>query len=133
MDHFFLDGIGIFHAMDSATHYFVGVVCADLSLDSVINALKTVCLGSFWAPRSVQGDGSFGHDDFILVLGKQYIAFRPVLSRRHSDSVLESKHGVMRSIFLHFIHANPAVAAEQAARQSIRISNDLYSTHLIRF
>lgn len=42
--------------------------------------------------------------------------------------MLESKHGIIRSIFLRLIDASPSIARTLAELQAMRISNDLYGS-----
>lgn len=50
MDHFFLDGVRIVHAMDAATRYYTGLVYIDLSLASAVHDRRPYDLVRFDAP-----------------------------------------------------------------------------------
>lgn len=84
--HFILDGIRVFHDMSAASHYSSELVCHDLLLSIAIQALVTVWISSFWAPQSVQRDGSFSQYEFVNFLSRRSITFCPVLPHRHSKT-----------------------------------------------
>lgn len=45
--------------------------------------------------------------------------------------MLESKHCVIRYIFLRLIDHNPQLSVSLAVQQAVRISNDLYGSHVL--
>lgn len=109
VNHFFLDGVLVFHKMDAETLYSAGLVCTDLTLTSALHAFETVWLSPFWAPRAVQDDESCIHGKLTSSLSVHVITFCPVPPHRHSKNVLESKHGFIRSICLRLIYHNPTL------------------------
>lgn len=117
--------------MYAATRYSAGILFPDLTLTSAVHSIKTVCRSLFWVPRTLQSDGSFIHDKFVAFLTAHVISFRHVPPRRHSKNVLESKHGVILFIFLRLIDHNLQLSASLAVQQALRISNDLYGSHLL--
>lgn len=85
--------------MDTASCYSAGLFCTELTLSSAIRVLENIWFCPFWVTFSVQGDRAFAHDELISFLLAHGSSFRPVLPRRHGTNVLESKHGVICSIF----------------------------------
>ena len=64
--------------------------------------------------------------DFTDFLSLRDITARPIPARRHNKNVIESRHKVIRDIFVCIRSDNAAYIETMSARQAIRISNDLY-------
>ena len=54
------------------------------------------------------------------------IESRPILARRRNKNVLESKHKIIRDIFIRLESESDPSSEAMRAQQAIRISNDLY-------
>ena len=126
IDHFHLGGLRICHIMCASTRYSVGSVVPDTGMDAAINALDSHWISPFWAPKAIQVDQAFANDPFFKFLEFHGIEARPIPARRHNKNVLESKHKVIRDVFLRLNSHNSDVGEALQAQQSIRISNDLY-------
>lgn len=70
--------------------YILPGMVPDLTLTSAGHAQETVWFSPLSAPRTVQGDGSFIHDEFVSFPAAQEIIFRPVPPRHYSKNVLGS-------------------------------------------
>lgn len=75
-------------------------------------------------------DTAFDSDEFKEHLVRHGTEFRPIPSRRHSKNVLESKHGVIRNVFLGILQENDD-NAQLSALQAVSISKDLYGSHIL--
>ena len=64
VDHFFLHGLCMFHAMDSVTRYSACSIVPDTKLSSAVLAFESCWVNQFWPPTTVVGDVAFGHDEF---------------------------------------------------------------------
>lgn len=128
VNHFFLDDVKLFHAMDSHTRYSAAVVVPDTSLENAADAFETGWISQFWPPSQVQGDQAFKGKYFLDYLSSQDIEYRPVPSRRHHKNAIEPKHRVIRSIFLQLKSSAPTKSPTLLALSAVRISNDLYGS-----
>ena len=128
VDHFYLDQLRVFHAMDSYSRFSADYVVPDASLESAVVAFESVWIGQFWPPDAVQGDQAFTGETFQQYLKSHGISFRPVPSRRHHKNTLEPKHGIIRSIYLRLQSASPTSNSAILALRAVSISNDLYGS-----
>lgn len=80
----------------------------------------------------MHGDNAFNNNEFAEYIKQSHIKFRPVPPRRHSKNPLESKHNIIRSIFLRLnASSDPQIPPELMAYRAIRISNDLYGSDVL--
>ena len=128
VDHFYLEQLRVFHAMDSYSRLSAAYVVPDATLGSAAIAFESISIAQFWPPEAVQGDQAFTGDAFQQYLKSHGISFRPVPSRRHHKNTLEPKHGIIRSIFLRLQSASPNTSSALLALQEVSISNDLYGS-----
>lgn len=112
--------------MDSQYLYSAGQVCNDLTLSSSISAFESCWFSHFWSPVPVQVDNYFKYPAFLSMMTEHSIYFRPVSPLRQFKNVLESKHGIIRSIFLRLLTAENPPLPVLADQRYIRISNVLY-------
>lgn len=117
--------------MYAATRYSTVLGCPGPTLASASQSLKTVCLSLMWSPQTEKGDFFFHHTDFTDFLDAHRVTIRQVPVCRHSKNFLKSTHGVIRSIFLRLTYANSSLAAPFSLQKAVRISNDLYGSHVI--
>ena len=71
----------------------------------------------FWPPTTVLGDVALGYDEFKQFLTTLDIEFQKIPPSRQNKNKLESKHGVIRSVFLRLLNEkedNAELAAMQA-------------------
>lgn len=126
IDHFHLQDNLMFHMMDSATRYSAAHVVSTTALEEVKYGLQSIWFAQFWPPASIHADGAFDNDDFSKFLRRFEIDLRPVPPRRHQKNPIESRHAVIRAIYLRIRHADPDGVDALAAIQSVTVSNDLY-------
>lgn len=129
IDHLFLDQLCVFHAMDTTSRYSACYIPNSTSLIDSMLAFEASWLSQFWPPTEVKGDNAFNKTNFIEFLKCLGIEFRPVPPRKHSKNVLESKHGIIRSVYLRL----KATTDDQSNQnhlvyQAVRISNVLYGS-----
>ena len=130
IDHFHLGDQRICHIMCASTRYSVGTVVPDVGMESAVNALDSLWISQFWSPKAIQFDQAFHNEIFLKYLNTYGIEARPIPARRHNKNVLESKHKIIRDIFLRIKSEDGNISDTLAAQQSIRISNDLYGNDL---
>lgn len=117
--------------MDSKTRYSAGLVCADTSLKKSNFSFTTTWLSPFWSSINVRGDQAFNHTEFKNFITSIGATFGPIPPRRHQKNVIESKHGIIRSIFIRLKADQPDADAATLAQKSIFISNNLYGSDIM--
>lgn len=88
VDHFILDGLRFFYAMDAWTHYSAGLECDDASMATPITAFDAAWLSYFWPPAAVLGDQALKMEGFKNFVRDHAIEFRPTLPRRPSKNLI---------------------------------------------
>lgn len=132
IDHFFLEDFKIFHVMDSSTRYSAGMVVSDLTLQEACSALDVIWFSPFWLPQKILFDPAFNNLDFTSFASNLDINVGPLPPRRHNKNVIESKHRIIRDIFIRLRsdnEENTKVNTKLLVQQAIRISNDLYGNN----
>lgn len=131
VDHFYLDGVQLLHCMDTATRCSAAFVVSSTALDDAVFGFENCWVNQFWLPESIHGDKAFAVGKFKQYMDERSISFRLVPPNLHSKNPLESKHGVIRSIFLKLRNAEPDVSPELHACRAVAISNDLYGNDVM--
>jgi len=130
VDHLFLDEFKVFHAMCAATRYSTGAVVQDTSMESSIEAFEAHWISQFWPPKDVLFDPAFDNSIFKSYTDLYDISSRPIPPRRHNKNAIESKHRIIRDIFIRIKAANDEkiepLSVPILIQQALRISNDLY-------
>ncbi len=126
IDHLHLGNMRICHIMDAATRYSVGAVVPDTGMVSAIDVLDSHWISQFWAPNSMQFDQAFDNEIFKNFLNVYGIESRPIPARRHNKNALESKHKIIRDIFIRLQSESDPSPEAMRAQQAIIISNDSY-------
>ena len=126
VDHLFIEQHDIIHFMDAQTRYSSGLLVPTTNMRDAIYGMETKWFSEFWPPQSIQGDKAFQAEEFKDYLKIYDISFRLVPPRRHSKNVLESKHRVLRDIYLRMkdnaVNDDPRLLVAKM----FRVSNDLY-------
>ena len=130
IDHLFLDGHDVLHMMDSRTRYSTGLIVPSTSMREAIIGYESKWLFEFWPSDAVQIDQAFNNSEFKIYLSLYDINYRPVPPRRHSKNVLESKHRILRDIFLRLQSAFPMEDTRMIVSKIFRVSNDLYGNNV---
>lgn len=112
--------------MDTQKRYSAGLVCDEVSLSSAVHVFEASWLGPFWLPIGSQGDNSIKHYELLDMIESNVIFFRLSPQRRKSNNVLDSKYGVIRSIFIRLLHESSLLSPQLAANRDLRIRNELY-------
>ena len=155
IDHLFLGNCSVIHIMDTATRYSVGQVVPDTSMTAAVLAFEAGWISQFWAPSNVVFDRAFENEEFRRYLSLHEISARDIPPRRHNKNALESKHRVLRDIFLRLKHerqqngssSEKSLSSSQSdesnddtihddlepllIQQAFRISNDLYGSDTV--
>lgn len=135
VDHMFLDQHCVMHIMDTASRYSVGAVVQDTSMREAILVFDAHWLTPFWTPLTVAYDRAFKNSIFAEYLRQQDIEARPLPPRRHNKNVLESKHKIIRDVFIRLKEESTVERKEWETslitQQAIRISNDLYGSDVL--
>lgn len=131
VDHLHIDDMRILHIMDSATRYSAGAVVQTTNMEDAIIAFDSHWVSQFWTPENVLYDPAFHNEEFksyLLQLGSECKAIPP---RRHNKNVLESKHRVIRDVYLR-LKGDSTELSENKGRllvnMALRITNDLYGS-----
>lgn len=74
----------------------------------------------------IQGDRAFVQGTYKELLNYSDVKFRLMPPRRHSKSLVNSKHGVIRSLSLTLPSTSPRVSPQLLALRSVKVSNELY-------
>eukprot|EP00171_Calliarthron_tuberculosum_P001315 IDg1315t1 len=134
IDHFHLDDYRVCHIMDSVTRYSVGKVVSTTSMIEAIEAFESHWISAFWTPDQCLFDQAFNNDIFKNYLLKLNISPRAIPSRRHNKNVLESKHRIIRDIYIRLKHQygnDSDNLASVLVQRALRISNDLYGNDVM--
>lgn len=132
VDHFNLDDVLMAHFMDLISRYSAAYIVSSTNLYDAVLGFEAAWVGQFWYPDSIQADKAFQVGDFKQYADKLDIQIRPVPPGRHSKNPIESKHNIIRSIYLRLKEAagedfDPKIAAHK----SVSISNDLYGNDIM--
>lgn len=129
VDHYHLDGNRIFHIMDSVARYSVGDVVQEMNMSTAIPIFESLWVSAFWEPKVVLYGSAFDNSEFTMYLESHNIECRPLPPRRHNKNVIESKHRVIRDIFIRLKGSSNDTTINRErllVQQAMRISNDLY-------
>ena len=130
VDHIFLDGIIIFHVMDKATRYSVAAIVESTKISEAIIVFDTTWVNQYWSLGTLFGDQAFNTEAFKSHLNFHNIKFNPIPARRHNKNAIESKHRVIRDIYLRLKAHHPNIPTQLLAINAIRVSNDLYGNDI---
>ena len=134
IDHMFLGDNAVIHMMDSTVRYSVGMIVPDTSMQHAICALESQWISQFWMPGGVIFDQAFDNSMFRSYLNKCDIEPIALPPRRHNKNFLESKHKILRDIYIRLKHCNDIgnfVTEDIIIQQTFRISNDLYGNDVM--
>lgn len=134
IDHMFLGDNAVIHIMGSTVRYSVGMIVPDTSMQHAICALESQWISQFWMPGGVIFDQAFDNSIFRSYLNKCDIEPIALPPRRHNKNVLESKHKILRDIYIRLKHCNDIgnfVTEDIIIQQTFRISNDLYGNDVM--
>ena len=129
IDHLHLENNRVFHVMDSHTRYSSGMVVQSLTMTEAIKVFECQWMSQFWAPKCILFDPAFDNDEFLNYAHTYDIETKPIPPRRHNKNVIESKHKIIRDIYLRIKHSNEdnnLSNDEVLVQQALKISNDLY-------
>lgn len=104
VDHFFLNNMDVFHAMDYHTRYSAGTIVESPNMEYAIQFLEAGWISPFWTPAAIRGDQAFNNSIFLGYLSSHSIYFQPIPPRRHSKNAIESKHRIIRDILFGSYH-----------------------------
>lgn len=102
-----------------------------MTLEEAIFGFEACWPSQFWMPDSIQGDRAFLCGSFKTYMDERSIQFWFVSSGRHRKNPLDSKHGLMRSIFLKLREDEPDAPPELYAMRAVAISNELYGNYVM--
>lgn len=100
VDHLYLEDIRLLNFMDSRSRYSAALTVPSASLSDSIIASEYIWVSQFWPPSFVQEDLAFRQDEFDTYLSQYGTIFRHFPTLVHQNNMLESKHGMIRNIFL---------------------------------
>lgn len=126
IDRFHLENVTLLHVMDVSTRFSAAHAVTSTSIEGAIYAFEMMWFSHFWPPGAVNADSAFQKEPFDNFLSSYDVQLRPVPPRRHQKNMIESRYGVVRSIFLRLRHADSNAPATVLAIRAVWISNDLY-------
>ena len=100
VDHFYLDAIRLMHCMDLGSRLSTVHVVHTATISEAVIGFEACWVPHFGYPESIHGDKAFDASNFKSYMKERDISFRPVPPGRHSKNTIESKHNVIRSIYL---------------------------------
>lgn len=130
VDHFFPDQLDVFHIMDNKTRYSTGDIVPSLQMSDAIPVFDAKWLSEFWPPGEIHGDKAFDNVEFRNYLSTYEVVFHSFPPRRHYKNVIESKHRVLRDIYLRLKSENTDQDPRLLVSKMFRISNDLYGNNI---
>lgn len=123
---FQLNGLPVFHCMDSVLCYSDAVVADNLSRREAVAGFERNWVSSFWIPQSLQADGSFLTVVFECSLKYIGCKLRASPLYRHNSGAVEPKHRSIRNLSQPLFSENQKVSQNLLAFKAGWISNDLY-------
>ncbi len=124
--HLFLDGKPILHIMEHPHRYSIGIPVESTSVNTAIELIESRWLAEFWAPQYLKFDRAFDCIEFRKFLNDNDIEPQLIPARRHNKLALESKHKILRDIYIRLRKANPQESFHRLCTRTFMISNDLY-------
>lgn len=88
VDHFLLDRICWFYAMDSQTRYSAGFFCGDTKRSTPVNEFEYIWIAPFWTSEAVQVVNAFHNPAFNELIVLNGIQFWLPTPRCHSKKFL---------------------------------------------
>lgn len=116
--------------MDAKTRYSVGGLVSSTSLKDTTNVVECTWILEFWPPASMQGDHAFNNAEFPNYIKLYDIQFRSAPRRSHSKNVLQSKHRILRDVFLRIESHDETGDPRTLVSKMFRIYNNLYSNDI---
>ncbi len=126
IDYMWLDGNPVLHLMEHPHRFSIGVPVESTSVDVAIDVIEARWFTEFWVPQIVKFDIQFDTDAFNNFLQENDITPHKIPARRHNKLSMESKHRVLRDIYIRLKHAAPDESFNRRVARTFRISNDLY-------
>lgn len=78
-------------------------------------------MSPFWIPECIEANKAFTNDPFKTFCSERNVKLLTVPPGRDSKNAIEPKHGMVRSIFLKLIDANPNEQKEVLAVRAVSI------------
>lgn len=123
VDHLYLEDILLMHFMDLITRYSSALIITSTNLKEAVIVLEASWVSQFWYTDSIRAEKAFHVGLFKDYADKLGIATHPVPPGRHSKNSIESKHNIIRSIFLR-LKENAGKDFDHSL--AVNITNDLY-------
>ena len=118
--------------MDLVSRYLGAHVVSTATLKDAIVAFEACWVSQFWHPDSIRVDTAFMLGEFKKYTEQLGIPLLPLPPGRHSKNAIESKHNIIRSIFIRLKEAAGSdFDPELAPYKSVSISNDLYDNEIM--
>ena len=119
--------------MDASTRYSHGAVVESTNIAEAILYFEMLWATRYGYPNNIVYDKAFDCAEFKEYISKTGIIGNPVPSRRHNKNVLESKHKVLRDIYMRLGNENndcPRILIQHMFRISnLLYGNDVMSTY----
>lgn len=127
IDHFYLDETCFIHFMNLVSRYSVTQIVENTQLHHVVSAFEHLWKDQFWYPETIRGNDAFLKGKFKEHIDELGIKFELVPKQRHYKNAIESKHSIIRSMFIRLKeHQNEDFDQNIAIYKAISISNTLW-------
>ncbi len=107
VDHIFLDVNLDLHIMEHPHRYSIGIPVSSTDVQSAMDAIESRWFTEFWPPQFETFDNAFSTAYFKEFLKEYGISPLVIPARRRNKLAIESKHRILRDIFVTLNNANP--------------------------
>ena len=94
-------------------------------------AVQSFWLSDSWKPSTIPPQPAFDSDELKNILERIWSVVNVTPPRRHNKNLAETKHGVLRSLYLSLVSASPSMSNSLIHYYAAPISNDLYGKELM--
>lgn len=99
-------------------------------MNTAIMAFEETWITHFWYPKQVRGDKAFNEGEFKIYMDNKDIKFDLIPPGRHRRSAIESKHALIRNIFIR-LQKEGSLNNQTSAAKAVAISTDLYGSSIM--
>lgn len=132
IDHLFLEVLCLLHCMDLHSRYSACHVVRTTSLSEAVIGFEACWNSQFWLLDSFLCDKAFAVGEFKECADTLSIPIKNVPPQRHHKNPIESKHNIIRSIFLRLkADADTNFDSVLAVYRAVAISNGLYGNDVV--
>lgn len=131
IDHLFLEKTPVLHAMEAQGRFSLVAPVASTSIPHAIEFMETRYFTELWPPAAIHEDAAFYATEFPEWCTSHDITFHPIPARRHNKLSIESKHRILREIFIRLRAALPDAPLPLLVARMFEASNKLYGNSVM--